>query len=64
MRIGSHNNPAASLAARCSADAATSYATHGGGGGKSCERQEETRAVDAAQWSGCRAFKAGTKGPG
>jgi hypothetical protein len=30
-------------------------------GEKSCERQEETRAVDAAQWSGCRACKAGSK---
>jgi hypothetical protein len=31
------------------------------GGGKSCGRQEETRAVDAAQWSGCRACKACSK---
>ncbi len=30
-------------------------------GAKSCERQEETRAVDAAQWSGCRACKACSK---
>jgi hypothetical protein len=30
-------------------------------GEKSCERQEETRAVGAAQWSGCRACKACSK---
>ncbi len=31
------------------------------GGGKSCERQEEPRAPDAAQWSGCCACKACSK---